>query len=378
MPGPICEPASGFALGWCFGHPGQQQIQRRFTSYTGCMYSSAMDVLTRPAPGPCIFWLSDTHLGFDYPLRRPPTLTDRGPDFFANFEHVLDQALAQGADALLHTGDVFFRSRVHPSIVDRAYAALLRVADVMPVILLPGNHERSALPPSLFFNHPNLHIFDTPRTFVIRLGDMNVAFTGMPFTRKVQPAFATHLRAAAPVTNADARYLCLHQSIEGAVVGPSEYHLSASDPEVIPTSLVPTGFDGVLVGHIHRHQVLAAPSPVIFCGSTERTSFAEADETKGYCKLFPATGTCNFTPLPARPMVTYPHNTESEPFAAWVRCQPDRAIVRFSPVDAVAWQQARARLHPGMILQWSRKKGGRGISLRRQQPRNGDPVQQPG
>jgi DNA repair exonuclease SbcCD nuclease subunit len=47
-------------------------------------------------------------------------------------------------------------------------------------------------------------------------------------------------------------------------------------------------------------------SPVIYAGSVERTSFAEAPETKGYVVLEltrSGLGTFEFRPLPARPMV---------------------------------------------------------------------------
>jgi DNA repair exonuclease SbcCD nuclease subunit len=64
-----------------------------------------------------------------------------------------------------------------------------------------------------------------------------------------------------------------------------------------------------LCGHIHRHQVLrpAARSPVIYAGSVERTSFAEAPEVKGFVVLeltASGLGSFEFRPLPARPMVT--------------------------------------------------------------------------
>lgn len=57
---------------------------------------------------------------------------------------------------------------------------------------------------------------------------------------------------------------------------------------MIPRSALPAGFAAVLCGHVHRHQVLRAPEtpPVIYAGSTERTSSAEAGETKGVVLLW--------------------------------------------------------------------------------------------
>ncbi|MCH7801221.1 MAG: hypothetical protein IIC24_06715, partial [Chloroflexi bacterium] len=72
----------------------------------------------------------------------------------------------------------------------------------------------------------------------------------------------------------------------------------------------------VLVGHIHRRQILTRSSedrnfPVIYSGSVERTSFAEMDEQKGFYDITFAPdegGTwrvreTNFHELPTRPMV---------------------------------------------------------------------------
>ncbi|TFG97301.1 MAG: metallophosphoesterase, partial [Calditrichales bacterium] len=67
-----------------------------------------------------IIFLSDTHLGQDYPLRPRTQHQHRGADFFLNFKNVLEYAVEIKADLVIHAGDFFFRSRVPPSIVDKA------------------------------------------------------------------------------------------------------------------------------------------------------------------------------------------------------------------------------------------------------------------
>jgi DNA repair exonuclease SbcCD nuclease subunit len=79
--------------------------------------------------------------------------------------------------------------------------------------------------------------------------------------------------------------------------------------DVIRTADLPRDVAVVLSGHIHRHQVLRQPGRplVIYAGSIERTSFAEAPETKGFVVLHltrSGLGSFDFRPLPARPMVT--------------------------------------------------------------------------
>jgi DNA repair exonuclease SbcCD nuclease subunit len=80
---------------------------------------------------------------------------------------------------------------------------------------------------------------------------------------------------------------------------------------------LPEEFQAILAGHVHRQQILTGrrrsqPNNrrVIYSGSTERTSFAEKDEEKGYFDItFDRTngdrwdmGSFKFKRLPSRPM----------------------------------------------------------------------------
>jgi len=295
--------------------------------------------------------LADTHLGFDQPVRPRIERRRRGPDFLANFQRVLKAAVEQQVDLVLHGGDLFFRSKVPESIVDAVYGELLEFAvHDIPLVIVPGNHERSRLPTSLFLQHPNIHVFDVPKTLVFELGGARVALGGFPSVRKgVRDEFPSLVDATGlDDESTDIRLLCMHQTVEGARVGPSGYSFR-NGHDVIRQRDLPTSCDAILAGHIHRHQVLEVksdggrPLPVIYPGSTERTSFAEAEETKGYCRLECAPASDGswallrneFIPLPARPMVTIelPADLAPDGVARFLRgvardVSPD-AIVRF-------------------------------------------------
>ena len=226
--------------------------------------------------------LGDTHLGLP------------AAGHFANYQRALEPALRGDVDLVVHGGDVFYRSRIKPGLVLRAFEPLKRLADAgVPVIVVPGNHERSAIPFPLLALHPGVFIFDRPRTFSLTVRGMRVAIAGFPNDRDhIRERFAglveqTGWRSAA----ADVRLLCIHQTVEGATVGPAGYVFRWA-PDVIPGAAVPSGFAAVLSGHIHRHQVLRTDlrrhplaAPVFYAGATERTSGAERDETKGYLMM---------------------------------------------------------------------------------------------
>ena len=131
-----------------------------------------------------ILLLADTHLGFDLPVRPRVERRRRGHDFLANYARALQPALAGAVDLVVHGGDVFNRSRPVPSLAYQAFEPLMRVADTgVPVYIVPGNHERGRLPHLRFAKHPRIHVFDSPRTFVVEVTGVRVALSGFPSER---------------------------------------------------------------------------------------------------------------------------------------------------------------------------------------------------
>ena len=265
-----------------------------------------------------ILFFADTHLGFDFPLRPRVDMRRRGQGFFDNYQHILDYAAQSKPDLVVHGGDLFFRRRVQPKIVDMAYEALMKFAESgIPVFIVPGNHEGSSLPASLWLLGSKANVFDRPRTFRIDVGGQAVAISGFPFARNDAGHRFRALLAETGWRDASApiKLLCLHQAVEGAQFGPSNFTFRAGK-DVIRISDIPGEFIAVLTGHIHRRQILNGnrgngPLPVVYAGSVERTSFAEKDEPKGFYEIELAPDEAgrwraraiDFLELPTRPMV---------------------------------------------------------------------------
>jgi DNA repair exonuclease SbcCD nuclease subunit len=281
--------------------------------------------------------VADTHLGFDLPFHPRVKRRRRGYDFFANFERALTPALRGEVNLVVHGGDLLYRSRVPSALVEMAMAPLVRVADNgIPIYIVPGNHERSKIPLHLWSAHPNIHIFDRPRTFRYEVNGTSVVLAGFPFARKVSANFRDLVKATQQtLEKGRLRLLCIHQTIEGAQVGPSNYTFRGG-ADVIKGSEIPADFDLVLAGHIHRAQTLThdlkglkLSAPVVYPGSVERTSFAERNEDKGYIILtFDPAGNSQeqiieteFFQLPARPMIKLEliYSSSEEPIAEQLR-----------------------------------------------------------
>lgn len=268
-----------------------------------------------------VLLLADSHIGFDLPVRPRIDRRRRGHDFLANHVAALAAVGAGGVDLVVHGGDVFHRARVPASLAYQAYAPLLRVADQgVPVFVVPGNHERSRLPHRRLLTHPRVHVFDAPRTFVVEVAGRRVALAGFPYQRGgVRARFRELVEATSWARcDADIRFLCLHHCVEGARVGPGD-HVFDHALDVIRGRDIPAGFAAVLSGHIHRHQVLTMDlsgrplaAPVLYPGSVERTSTAEAGEPKGFLAVTVGESRSGSPPpgldwelhrLPARPML---------------------------------------------------------------------------
>ncbi|MBW2263399.1 MAG: metallophosphoesterase [Deltaproteobacteria bacterium] len=300
-----------------------------------------------------VLFLSDTHLGFDLPMRPRVSMRRRGPDFFANYEMALERALEAGVDAVVHGGDLFYRSRIPHRLVDMAFAPLVRVAGAgVPVYLVPGNHEQSAIPRSLLASSPNIHVFDRPRTFVLEARGCTLALCGFPYEREgIRTSFRRVLeRTGWRDVKADGHVLCMHHCVEGATVGPVGFTFRHGH-DVVRADDIPAGLAAVLCGHVHRFQVLTKGlrAPVFYAGSIERTSFAEKGEMKGYLDLEIGykVNRWSFHELPARPMVQldlYVGGLRREEVRSWLELSlgrlPDESVVKIGVHGEVSAEAA--------------------------------------
>ena len=266
-----------------------------------------------------ILFLSDTHLGFDWPLRPRIQRRRRGPDFFRNYERALEPARRGEVDCVVHGGDILYRSKVPPMLVEMAFEPLKTLADEgVPIYIVPGNHERSVIPRGLLAQHPGIQVFDRPQTYLLHLDGFSLGLSGFPcILNNVRTDFTTVVEATGwRNARAHGYVLCMHQAVDGAVVGPADF-MFKNDKDVVRPSDIPAEFGAALSGHIHRFQVLTKDlhgdpldTPIFYPGSIERTSFAEKDEKKGYLilELEIEDGESRihnwcFHELPTRPMV---------------------------------------------------------------------------
>ena len=211
---------------------------------------------------------ADTHLGY-----RQYHSPERRADFLAAFERVIEDAVEDGVDAVVHAGDLFHDRR--PGLPDllgtRDALETLSEADI-PFLAVVGNHEakRSA---------QWLDLFEA-MGLATRLGEEptvvgDTAFYGLDFVPRsrrgdLEYGFAPH--------DADHAALVSHGRFEPLVpdYGNVEWDLEA----VLESASV--DFDAVLLGDEHAPTTREVSGTwATYPGSTERASAGERDE-RGY------------------------------------------------------------------------------------------------
>ncbi|GJQ64088.1 MAG: hypothetical protein SCALA702_31410 [Melioribacteraceae bacterium] len=231
----------------------------------------------------------DSHIGFDYAVKPKIKRPRRGNDFIDNFNHLIGHTIKNNFDILIHLGDVFNRSKPPAVLVDLVFNQFKKVCEAgIPVIIVPGNHERSFLALSLFGVHERLKIFTKPDSLNYSIKGIQIGFSGFPFFRgDIRSKFNDIIEELKINPGNDINLLLMHHAIDGAQVGIQNYTFKSSE-DVIDIASIPGKFDLVMSGHIHRTQHLFAPSgaDIIYPGSIERTSFVEREEKKGFYEIF--------------------------------------------------------------------------------------------
>jgi DNA repair exonuclease SbcCD nuclease subunit len=206
----------------------------------------------------------DTHLG--YQQYHSPT---RRQDFLDAFERVVDDAVSDDVDAVVHAGDLFHDRR--PALPDLlgTLSALRRLADAgVPFLAVVGNHEstRGGQWLDLF---ERLGLATRLGSSPVVVGD--VAFYGLdhvPVSKRadLDYAFEPHDAASAAL-------------VAHGLFTPFA-HADWETETVLEEATV--DFDVVLLGDNHEPGTERVDgTPVTYCGSTERVSAAERDG-RGY------------------------------------------------------------------------------------------------
>ncbi|EMA34090.1 DNA double-strand break repair protein Mre11 [Halobiforma nitratireducens] len=208
----------------------------------------------------------DTHIGY-----QQYNAPERRRDFLEAFEAVIEDAIADDVDAVIHAGDLFHDRR--PTLVDLqgTVDVLRRLADAdIEFLAVVGNHEgkRDAQWLDLF---ADLGLATRLGTEPELVGD--VAVYGLDFVPRSRREDLEYHFAAPP---AAAEYVTL---VSHGLFEPFA-HADWDTERLLAESTVE--FDAVLLGDNHHPDTAELNDTwVTYCGSTERASASERED-RGY------------------------------------------------------------------------------------------------
>ncbi len=220
---------------------------------------------------------ADTHFGFEYG-RIAVTKKESIERMNLAFENVLNEAVSKKADLVLHGGDMFNRSSPKKAVIKKAYDIIQKFAENdIPLVAIPGNHDKSVLPESLI-SHFNTNIYFMNKLKLLGLSE--VAILSFPFEGNSPRTIFEKVAKIAKENPAQKIVVLCHQLFDGACFGPHN-HIFTKRIDTLETEKLPENVLLVISGHIHRSQELQN-GRVYYTGSIERTSFMEITEPKGY------------------------------------------------------------------------------------------------
>ncbi len=218
--------------------------------------------------------VADTHLG-----KKDGNMEERMLDFFKAFKQVIDYAVNNNIDFVVHSGDLFDKPR--PSVRTLVFAVnqLQRLKKKnIPMFLIPGSHDTgvgetiiSLLDElKLLRNLAEKRYFEIKDSKIILNGEIykGIFLCGVAGKRaNIEEIY----RRIVPKEGGDYRIFMFHHTI-------SDISEKFAD---IPTSLLPKGFDYYAAGHWHGFFKKEYDKGIIvYPGSTEFNDIKEAESDK--------------------------------------------------------------------------------------------------
>jgi DNA repair exonuclease SbcCD nuclease subunit len=249
--------------------------------------------------------VADTHIGFsayrkvceeDGPFKG---LNQREVDTYRSFEAFVDRVLELRPEVVLHSGDLFDMVRPSNRALSFALEQLVRLSEAgIPTIIIAGNHSTPRLRETgsafrLFEHLRNIHPVYRGSYERIVVGDLTVH--AVPHSEG--EGFKEQLPRIERSTETRYNAAMLHASI----VGFSEFRMNEFNEQLVDTCYLKDDIDYIALGHYHQRYEVSRNA--FYSGSTERFSFAEAGQPKGFYLADLAAGTREFIELPIRPMM---------------------------------------------------------------------------
>ncbi len=219
-----------------------------------------------------ILHTSDTHLG----ASKPSKLRDRELDFYEVFDEVVEIAIKEGVDAVIHCGDLFDDARPNPQTYYYVFKSLKKLREVgIEFLVIAGQHDMpkvSALSPIKVLEEVGLVkalATSQPLTHVVKLRSGELGITAIPYADPI--TIQEYIRVVKK-PNTSKKLLMAHLLLKELNI--PEAHVTINDLRV-------SEYNYVALGDYHiRYEVNVSGTPVIYPGATESLNILEGVNDK--------------------------------------------------------------------------------------------------
>lgn len=284
--------------------------------------------------------IADTHIGFSaYRKLYENGINQREIDIFDSFKQFIDYALQNKPDLIIHAGDLFDSVRPTNRAISYVIDQLILLSKAkIPFIVIAGNHSTPRLRETgsvfrLIEHLENIYPIYRSKYETIEINDLKVH--AIPHCND-QETFDQNLKKIKLDKNFKYNVLVLHTGVEGVnYAGKFSYIQDEFNELKVKTGSLKDSFDYIALGHFHKYTEVQ--SNAFFAGSTEKLSFTEVAQKKGFIEVDLKNKNFEFKELKIREMIDlepiYCENQKAEEVMTEIiqrinNCEPKDKIIR--------------------------------------------------
>lgn len=243
--------------------------------------------------------IGDTHFGAGYNLGKidPKTqLNTRLLDFSNTFNRIIDEFEKRGVSLVVLTGDIFETRHPTSAQLNAFMSCIQRAVDKdLDIVAVVGNHDQqrviSTTTIDIFDFFDDISIYSDMGVYTVRdkHGEKIHLFL-MPYRDRRMIGTSTNTEAIEQINNElhalakkvgeGKKIVVGHMMLDkdiGNEIPPDTFSINEL---ILPLNMF-DGFDAVVMGHVHKHDIVSEKDPIIiYSGSMEKTSFGEKHHSK--------------------------------------------------------------------------------------------------
>ena len=254
--------------------------------------------------------IADIHIGMKaYGKIDPVThFNIRELDGLKVFKDTIQYCIDNNITTIVIAGDIYHQAISSPMLQEKVNEILKYAVDNgRKLFILIGNHDESkldtscsALKPLDTFNIPNVFQSDIFKEVNYTLDGESIRFVFLPTYHTAEDI---HDILTNKITHDNIPIICIgHMSVQGAAL--NDWLVSTNENFIDINDFKQDDIKAVILGHLHKHQILIKKPITFYTGSLQRLDFNEENQKKGFVILDTNDWSYKFIPIEAQDFYT--------------------------------------------------------------------------